>query len=195
MLSHRLDVRVGALVTLVCTLLLLGGCSKNDGGGSSGHGRVDANPASTELFDHEYGYLLEGDPDFTRLAPNYSTLRPFNPDSAIVTVTNSLAEGMTAPGNDYKEYLHIDMRRPMTLRVVVADSTGGGVIAYEFENLATGKYTLGQKGWPLPQIDQCKDLGWVYVYVIGDNRFRWRDKFNLDKNKNLTPMVGTTEAS
>lgn len=196
MMSHRLDTRVGTLVTLAVTLLLLGGCSKSGSNGSdSGPGRVDANPTSSELFDHEYGYLIEGDPDFTRLAPNYSTLRPFNPDSAIVTTSNSLAEGVTNPGADYKDYLHITVRRPMTLRVVIADSTGGGVIAYEFENLATGDYTLGKKGWPVPQVDHCKDLGWVYVYVIGDNRFRWRDRFGLDDHKNLVPLGGTEQAS
>jgi len=197
MMSHRLKARVGMLVTLAIALLLVGGCSKqgSDGSGDSGPGRVDANPTSSELFEHEYGYLVEGDADFTRLAPNYSTLRPFNPDSAIVTTTNSLAEGVTSPGKDYKEYLHVNVRRPMTLRVVVADSTGGGVIAYEFENLATGDYTLGKKGWPIPQIDKCKDLGWVYVYVIGDNRFRWRDRFSLDEHKNLTPLGGPEQAS
>jgi hypothetical protein len=55
-------------------------------------------------------------------------------------------------------------------------------------DLSVGAYTVGSKGWPLPQIELTQDHGWVYVYIVGDTRFRWRERFALDKKRNLVPL-------
>ncbi len=189
-------IRHGFVRTVVLGffLVVVAGCSQNGGsdaadGNGTSTGRMASDPASSELFQRPYGYLIEGDQDFTRLAPNYSTLRPFNPDTAIVVVTQAEAEGLETPPDDYQEYLHIRVHRPMSVRLIVADSVGGGRIVYEWEDLPEGAYTAGSQGWPLPQIDQTEDLGWVYVYVVGGNRFRWRGRFALDEDKHLVPLV------
>lgn len=157
-------------------------------GCSSGGGGRTADQSSTELFDHNYGYLLRSDPDFVRLAPNYSTLRPFNVDTAIVVEAKSEREGNKSPAPDYEEYMYIRLNRPMNLRVIVGDSTGLGIIVYDFGNMPNGSYSLGSKGWPVPQIAATKSINWVYVYVIGDQRLRDRRQFRLDAKRHFLPM-------
>ena len=164
---------------------LIAGCSGGNGG------RRTANQTSSELFDHDYVYLLRGDPDFLRLAPNYSTLRPFNVDTAMVVESKSDREGNKSPAPDYEEYLYIRLNRPMALRVVIADSTGLGINAYDFENMPSGSYSLGSKGWPVPQIEATKGVNWVHVYVIGDQRLRDRRQFKLDSRRHFLPMPPT----
>ncbi len=195
-LITRRAVWTGALIAAATCLLLFSGCSQssNDSGPSK-VGTVEAHADSPELLDHSYGYLVRGDKDFARLAPNYSTLRPFTPDTSLVVEIKSQAEGIDSPAADYTEDLHIRIHRGMPLRVVIADSTGAGLIVYDWGDLETGAYTVGSKGWPTPQIELCKDLDWVYVYVVGDTRFRWRERFRLDKHRNLVPLAPTQAAS
>jgi hypothetical protein len=187
-------------VFLGLLLVIVAGCSQNggsdaaDGNSKASQDRVASKPESTELFERPYGYLINGDQDFTRLAPNYSTLRPFNPDTAVVVTAHSEAEGLNPPPDDYKDYLHIRVNRPMTVRIIIADSTGAGRIVYEYEELPVNEYTAGSVGWPVPQLELTQDLGWVYVYVVGGNRFRWRGRFALDTDKNLTPLITESTA-
>lgn len=197
MREFRHDVIKALALSLL--MVVLAGCGQDGGsdaadGNGNSMGRMDSDPGSSELFERPYGYLIEGDRDFTRLAPNYSTLRPFNPDTAIVVETHSQVEGLETPPDNYQEYVHIRVNRPMGVRLIVADSTGGGRIAYEWDDLAEGEYTAGSQGWPMPQIEQTQDLGWVYLYVVGGNRFRWRGRFALDEDKNLVPLVTESTA-
>jgi hypothetical protein len=177
-------------------MLLFSGCSQSSNSGGTQHvGTVEAHPDSPELLDHSYGYLVRDDHDFARLAPNYSTLRPFTPDTALVVETSSKTAGIDSPAADYKEYLNIRVHRAMPLRVVIADSTGAGLIVYDLKDQEPGSYTVGSKGWPVPQTELCQGLSWVYVYVVGDTRFRWRERFRLDKDRNLVPLAPTQAAS
>ena len=171
-----------AWIALTLCMGLVAGCSGDDGG------RRVANQSSTELFDHNYGYLLRNDPDFVRLAPNYSTLRPFNVDTAIVVESKSEREGNKTPVPEFEEYMYIRLNRPMNLRVIVGDSTGLGIIVYDFENMPIGSYSLGSKGWPIPQIEATKNINWVFVYVIGDQRLRDRRTFKLDARRHFLPV-------
>jgi hypothetical protein len=183
---------VGLMVAVAGMLAF--GCSQNGGGSADRSpgtdvGRATAHPESPELMERSYGYLLEGDKDFIRMAPNYSTLRPFNPDTSIVVETRSAVEGVASPPADFQEFLYIRLHREMPLRVIVADSTGKGLIVYDFNKLPVGNYTVGSKGWPVPQVELTKDHNWVYVYVVGDTRFRWRERFALDSKRNLVPLA------
>jgi len=188
--------RLGVGIVTMAFVLLTAGCSKsgNESGGSSHAGTVEAHPESPELLERSYGYLVKGDNDFARLAPNYSTLRPFSPDTAIVVQTRSQAEGVTSPSEDFSEFLHIRINRAMPVRIVIADSTGNGLIVYDLTQLPVGAYTVGSKGWPVPQVELLKDVDWVYVYVVGDTRFRWRERFRLDEKRNLVPLAPSTVA-
>lgn len=158
------------------------------GGGDSGSGGRTANPTSSELFDRDYGYLIRGDNDFTRFAPNYSNLRPFTRDTALVVQSKSEREKLSDAPADYLEHFYLRVRRPMSVRMIVADSAGQGLITYEFTNLPEGEYTAGAKGWPVPQIEQVKGNPFVYVYFVGDQRFRARYKLGLDAKYHLTYM-------
>ncbi len=193
--SHA--VWLGALIAAAACLLLISGCSQssNESGGASNVGTVEAHPESPELFDHSYGYLVRDDKDFARLAPNYSTLRPFQPDTSLVVETRSQAEGIDSPAADFTEFLNIRVHRAMPVRVVIADSTGAGLIVYDMKDLEIGAYMVGSKGWPVPQIELTAAIDWVYVYVVGDTRFRWRERFRLDKNRNLVPLAPSPTAS
>ncbi len=159
------------------------------GGGDSGSGvaRV-GNPSSSELFDRSYGYLIRGDADFTRFAPNYANLRPFSRDTAMVVQSKSEHDKLSEASADYLEHFYVHIHRPMTIRMIVADSAGQGLISYEFPNLAQGEYTLGAKGWPKPQVDMVMGNPFVYVYFVGDQRFRMRYKLGLDSKNHLTYM-------
>jgi hypothetical protein len=171
---------------------LLTGC----GGGDSGSSAMRAaNPASSELFDRSYGYLLRGDADFARYAPNYSALRPFTRDTAMVVQSRSEYEHATNTSPDYLEHFYVRIHRPMTIRMIVADSTGQGLISYEFTYLREGEYTLGSKGWPKPQVDAVAGNPFVYVYFVGDQRFRSRYKLGLDAKHHLTYMPQPTQPS
>ena len=188
--------RLGIAISAVACVLFTAGCSKsgNELGGASHAGTVEAHPESPELLERSYGYLVKGDNDFARLAPNYSTLRPFSPDTAIVVETQSQAEGVSSPAQDFSEFLHIRLNRAMPVRIVIADSTGNGLIVYDLAQLAVGAYTVGSKGWPVPQVELLKEVDWVYVYVVGDTRFRWRERFRLDEKRNLVPLAPSTVA-
>ena len=100
----------------------MGGCSSGDDSGS-GASVVPANASSPELLERKYGYLLKEDRDFVRLAPNYSALRPFAPDTAVVVQHHSEVTGQTKPAADFNEFLHVRLNRAMSLRFVIADST------------------------------------------------------------------------
>lgn len=163
---------------------MVAGC----GGGSDtspARGRV-ADASSSELFDRAYGYLLRGDPEFTRFAPNYSNLRPFTRDTAMVVVAKSKRENAVDPPADYLESFYVSIHRPMTVRMIVADSAGQGIISYEFPHLTQGEYTIGSKGWPKPQTELVTGNTKVYVYFVGDQRFRMRFLMGLDSKNNLT---------
>jgi hypothetical protein len=173
-LHHGLALMIGTVLVV--------GCSGGGGGART------VNQSSAELFEHDYGYLFRKDPDFMRLAPNYSTLRTFNVDTAIVVQSKSEREGIKSPAPNYEECMYIRLNRPMNLRVIVADSTGLGIIVYDFDNMPIGAYSLGSKGWPVPQIEATKTANWVYVYVIGDQRLRDRRQFKLDSRRHFLPM-------
>lgn len=184
------------LAIVFAAAFLLPGCSQNDSASKQGSAMeaVDAKPSSPELLEHSYGYLTKGDGDFRRLAPNYSTLRPFAPDTAIVVETRSEVEGVDAPA-DYNEYLHVRLNRPMSIRLVVADSTGNGLIVYEWDQLPVGAYTIGAIGWPVPQVELLEEHNWVYVYVVADTRFRYRTRFRLDEDRHFVPLIPASNAS
>lgn len=169
---------------LACLLLVSCGGGSGSGSGSG----VTANNASSELFDRSYGYLIRGDADFARFAPNYSNLRPFTRDTAMVVQSKSEHEKLTEVSADYLEHFYLRIHRPMTVRMIVADSAGQGLISYEFPNLANGEYTIGTKGWPKPQIEMVTLQPFVYVYFVGDQRFRTRYKLGLDEKNHLTYM-------
>jgi hypothetical protein len=187
----RRSFSLAALLVAITTVSLLPGC----GGGSSGGGARAGNPNSSELFDRSYGYLIKGDPDFPRYAPNYSSLRPFSRDSALAIQMKSEAEGVANPATDYAESFVIRVHRAMGLRVVVADSAGNGLITYEFPNLTEGDFTLGTKGWPTPQTNAVFGNPFIYVYFVGDQRFRARYKLGLDDKRRLTYMPQPPPAS
>lgn len=176
------------LITLILGVALstaLAGCGGGGNKTSPVRGRV-ADASSSELFDRAYGYLLRGDPDFTRFAPNYLSLRPFTRDTAMVVVAKSTREKAVEPPSDYLESFYVTIHRPMAVRMIVADSAGQGLISYEFPHLAQGEYTIGSKGWPKPQTESVAGLSRVYVYFVGDQRFRMRFLMGLDSKNNLT---------
>ena len=158
------------------------------GGSDSESGAPVGDPSSSELFERSYGYLMRGDADFARFAPNYANLRPFTRDTAMVVQTKSEFEKRADASADYLEHFYIRIHRPMTIRMIVADSSGQGLISYEFPNLALGEYTLGSKGWPKPQVNMVMGNPFVYVYFVGDQRFRTRYKLGLDSRNHLTYM-------
>jgi len=178
--------RLGGAALVGCALVVYA-CS---GGGSRQGKIVSANPESGELMDRAYAYLVKGDADFLRLAPNYSTLRPFSRDTSMVVETESQHRGKTPPPTDFVEFFHVRLNKPMLIRLIIADTTGNGLITYEYPELAVGNYTIGSKGWPIPQIDRTKGLPWVYAYWVGDQRFRARFQFKLDKDRHFVPMPG-----
>jgi hypothetical protein len=173
------------LLTGLALCFLLTACGGSDSGG--GAPRL-GNPASSELFERSYGYLIRGDADFARFAPNYANLRPFTRDTAMVVQSKSEFEKLSEASADYLEHFYVRIHRPMTVRMIVADSAGQGLISFEFPNLAEGEYTLGSKGWPKPQVDMVRGLPFVYVYFVGDQRFRTRYKLGLDSKFHLTYM-------
>lgn len=176
---------VSKLIRGLCICLLLTSC----GGGNSGSSKAPlGDPTARELFERSYGYLLRGDPDFARFAPNYANLRPFTRDTAMVVESKSQHEKLSDAPADYLEHFYVRINRPMTIRMIVADSAGQGLISYEFTNLAQGEYTLGTKGWPKPQVDMVMGNPFVYVYFVGDQRFRTRFKLGLDPKNHLTYM-------
>lgn len=189
------------LSLLLLVIVALTGCSsksESGGGSTDGGGQggiVPARASSSELLERNYGYLLKDDRDFARLAPNYSALRPFAPDTSIVIEHHSTVTGQSKPPADFNEYLHVRIHRAMSVRFVVADSTGSGLIVYEFNDLPEGVYTFGGKGWPVPQTELTDGHSWVYVYVVADTRFRYRTRFALDKKGHFVPLTPEMQAS
>ena len=181
-------VRWGLASMLVVALTA---CSGQQSESSSGEGKLaKANPESSEMLDWSYGYLVTGDPEFTRMAPNYSTLRPFTRDTALVIESSVQAAGTTPPPEGEPLYFHVRVNRPQVVRFIVADSLGKGLISYEFTDVPNGSYTLGSKGWPLPQVELTAGHRWVYVFWVGDRRFRERYQLRVDDEGTLLYMPG-----
>jgi hypothetical protein len=195
-MNRRFAKGMGVLGAFV-VMCIATGCSSGggDNGSTSDSSIMPANSSSPELLERKYGYLLKEDRDFVRLAPNYSALRPFAPDTAIVVQSQSEATSQTAPPSDFNEFLHVRLNRAMSLRFIIADSTGSGLVVYEFNDLPIGVYTLGSKGWPQPQIDLTREQNWVYVYVVADTRFRYRTRFGVNRQGHLVPLTDAAMAS
>lgn len=172
-------------LALLIALVLITGCQ---GGGSSGEATSKADPSSTEMLDWSYGYLIKGDPEFNRLAPNYATLRPFTRDTALAVLTASAAAGEDPPEPDKLQSFQVRVNTSMAVRFIVADSTGKGLITYEFAGVPVGSYTLGSQGWPLAQTELTEGHRWVYVFFVGDRRFRQRFKFFLNDAQEFVHM-------
>ena len=99
------------------------------------------------------------------------------------------------PAAGFSESFHLRINKPLSLRFIVADSLGNGLITYEWVDIPVGHYTLGSNGWPQPQHEITEDHEWVYVYFVGDRRFRSRYQFHLDDKKHFTRMIDPVDDS
>lgn len=138
---------------------------------------------ASDLFKTPHTYLMRDDDKFGNFAPDYShTIPTF--DSTIQVEITSFRPKETEAG-DSAQYLTFKIQRPMALRVVVADSTERGLVAYEFEQAPVGEYSLGLNQWPKHLSEKLADQSMIVVYVVSDRRLQRRYKFALDAQHHL----------
>ena len=132
-----------------------------------------------DLFEQPYVYLLRGDENFGKLAPNYSFTVP-TPDSMFVAESRPLSQKAADSAVDAPQCFSLTLKRSMALRIVFADSTGTGMVAYEFDDLPTGSYTLGVKAWPPKLLELLSGRTALNVYFVADTRYQCRFRFDVN---------------
>ncbi len=157
----------------------------------AGNATAAEKPAG-DLLKQSHVYLLRGDDKFGNFAPDYSHTIP-TPDSTIqVEITSFKPKDSQA--DDSSQYLTIKLQRPMALRVVVADSTERGLVAYEFVQVPVGGYSFGFNQWPKHLSEKLADQSMIVVYVVSDKRLQRRYKFALDAQHHLVRGTDATPA-
>jgi hypothetical protein len=79
----------------------------------------------------------------------------------------------------------------MALRIVIADSTGIGMVAYEFDNVPIGSYTLGVETWPPKLRELLPGRTAINVFFVADTRYQSRFRFDVDPEGRLMRTVRT----
>jgi hypothetical protein len=141
--------------------------------------------SGSDLFEQPYVYLISGDEKFAILATNYRYTVP-SPDSMFQIETHPVSKNPSDTTAQDPQYFEISVKRPMTLRVIFADSAATGLIVFEFKNVPVGTYTMGDKKWPAPLRDQLSGRKGANVFFATDLRFRGRFTFNTDSNHRVT---------
>jgi hypothetical protein len=149
-----------------------------------------AKKPADDLLKQSHVYLLRGDDKFGNFAPDYSHTIP-TLDSTIQVEIRSFKPKEPEAG-DSAQYLTLQLQRPMALRVVVADSTERGLVAYEFEQMPAGEYSLGFNPWPKHLSEKLSDQSTIIVYVVSDKRLQRRYKFAVDTQHRLVRGTDAT---
>lgn len=145
---------------------------------------------ASDLFKSPHIYLMREDDKFGNFAPDYSHTIP-TLDSTIQVEIKSFSPKGSKSG-DSAHYVSLILQRPMALRVVVADSTERGLVAYEFEQISAGAYSLGIEPWPKHLNEKLASQSAIAVYVVSDKRLQRRYKFSLDAQQHLVRGVDAT---
>lgn len=145
---------------------------------------------AADLFRSPHIYLMRDDDKFGNFAPDYSHTIP-TIDSTIQVDIRSF-KSKDAKSEDSAQYLAFQIKRPMALRVVVADSTERGLVAYEFEQMPAGEYSLGFHQWPKHLSEKLANQSAIALYVVSDKRLQRRYKFSLDAQHHLVRGIDAT---
>lgn len=157
----------------------------------SGTATIDAaEKPGTDLLKEPHVYLLRGDDKFGNYAPDYSHTIPTLDSTVQVEIKSFLPKG--SKESDSAQYLHIQVQRPMALKVVVADSTERGFVVYDFDQIKQGEFSLGIAEWPKHLSEKLANQSAIAVYVVSDKRLQRRYKFSLDAQRRLVRGVDAT---
>lgn len=143
-----------------------------------------------DLFESPYVYLLWGDENFNKLAPNYSYTVP-TPDSAFKAENRPLPGKKSDTVSDTARFFGITLDRPMSVRMIFADSTGTGLAVFDFPRIPAGEYTLGAKTWPEKLRGLISGRNAINVYFVADTKYQSRFLFDVGLEGQLLRTVRT----
>lgn len=151
---------------------------------------ANAQKPGDDLFESPYVYLLRGDENFNKLAPNYSYTVP-TPDSAFHVESRPLLSRKSVNTADTAHFFGITLDRPMSVRVIFADSTGTGLAVYDFPRMLAGSYSIGAKAWPEKLRELVSGRTAINVYFVADAKYQIRFLFDVGPEGELRRTVRT----
>ncbi len=183
--TRRWGWSVGLMYVL---LFFVTSCEGNQGhqGDSPAEEERSASPAErTELFDRRYAYLMRGDAEFPTLTSQHRVkTRPLEDNVSRVEIVPDAERPVD--GEDSCQVFKITLKRDAAMMVVVADSIGSGLVAFEFGKLPSGEYTLGTGKFP-PELthwtNNCKRL---VISLTVENTIRHRARWIVTKHGRLS---------
>lgn len=149
-----------------------------------------AQSADDDLFESPYVYLLRGDENFNKLAPNYSYTVP-RPESAFQVEMRPLPRKKSDTIADTAHFFAIALDRAMSVRIIFADSTGIGLAVYDFPRMLAGNYTIGAKTWPEKLSELISGRTAINVYIVADAKYQTRFIFDVGPEDQLRRTVRT----
>jgi len=175
--SHKCGLRFLAL-------LILYSWNGTIGFGATGH------KSDTDLFESPYVYLIRGDENFAKLALNYTHSVP-SPDSMITIDVRPSSKKASDTLATSPQCFSITLSQPMSLRLIITDSIGTSLIAYDFPKLPAGSYTAGAKGWPDAIRDAIVNHADIHVYFAANQKYHSRYRFDVDEKVHLLRVKRT----
>jgi hypothetical protein len=143
-----------------------------------------------DLFELPYVYLLRGDENFAKLSPSYIHTVP-SPDSEFTAECNPLSTTPADSAGDTLQYFALTVKRIMSLRLVLADSSGKGLVVHEFARVPSGEYTLGHAEWPSHVQKLIAGRKGINVYLVADKKLQSRFRFDVNDQGRFSRTVRT----
>lgn len=176
---------VGRLVVLVGAVVFISSCERQSGAGSSaGAGRI-SRCTGGELFDCRYTYLVRGDEAFPTITTGFRIkTSPAEDETARLEVVSDPQHPVD--GADSCRIFKITLKKEVPVLLVVADSIGSGMVAYEFGTLPPGQFTLGSGDFPPEMARWTKTCKRLVLFVSIDKFIRHRARWAVTPQGRLT---------
>ena len=167
-----------ALGLLVLVLLVVSSCGRQAGDGE----KAETLTGESELFARRYTYLLRGDNEFPTITSGYRVKnKPQEDDVAYVGLEPDPKRPVD--GEDSCQIIKIILKKKATILIVVADSIGSGMVAYEFGELPPGDYTLGTGKHPAELADWLEDCKRLVILLAIDKTIRHRARWSVTSHE------------
>jgi len=183
----RFGIRGGWITILTTMLLVIYSCGcTTDGDDASSPGETGSKSLAEqkELFDRRYAYLIRGDAEFPTLSSRYR-VQTKRAEDDISRVELMPDDERPVDGDDSCQVYRITLKKEAVLMVVVADSIGSGMVAFEFGTLPPGEYTLGTGKFPAEMTRWTKECKRLVISVVVGNVIRHRARWHVTKHGRL----------
>jgi hypothetical protein len=137
----------------------------------------------TELFARRYAYLVRGDKDFPTLTRFRAKKKPI--DDGVSRVMLTPDPDYPTDGDDSCKIFQLTLQRDASVKVVVADSIGAGMVSFEYDSLAAGEYTIGSGSHPEELAEWTRECKRLVISIVVDMQIRHRARWSVSPDGRL----------